>query len=479
MSTDLQHGALAQPTVRFCYGCNMRFEQSAQRCPSCGQTLDELTENDLQNWLDATTLDALSRAAAEAGTQSDELVGSLLESYEVERVAGEGGMARVYKARHLHLGRPCALKVLNQDLATRLPEYAEMFVAEARSAAALIHPNIVTVHNILKSGNLHLIEMEWVHGPTAADLVRDDRRIEPAQATELMVQVCSGLAIAHSEGVVHRDVKPSNVLIDDRGTAKLADFGLAKRVVSRHRREQAAGTPYYMAPELFRGRSSSPASDVYAAGVTFYVLLTGELPFRGRSLNQVIRRHHQTPPRDPRLLAPHVPDKAVSIVARAMSKRPEERYQNAGELLEPLLELLGAIRDLPTLVRASLADEKVEILEQENGDLEVDVKLDGGRSQSVFVEDTLSELGGGEHLLKIYSPCAPVDDSYLRRALELNSEVHHGALAIQDHDGRPYFVMRNNYPRATCDPEELRQSVLTIAQAADDVEAALLGDDRH
>lgn len=465
--------------IGFCAGCNALRPLVSAACPECGQDLAPAKPPyDLGI---TTTLEAdrfQSSTPSPSGPRAeDDLLGKDLGGYRIESLAGYGGMARVYRARHLSLGRQCAVKALDPALAAKAPDYVDQFLAEARAAAALVHPNIVTVHNVVEAENRHLIELEWVEGNPLGRTLLHRSGSSPLAVCRIMVQVAAGLAAAHQRGVVHRDVKPSNVLLGRSGIAKLADFGLAKRIHSSSQ-TWMAGTPYFMAPELFAGDRATTQSDVYAAAVTFFYLLTGTLPFRAPSLRQVIALHSEAPVPDARLLRRELPDRAAEILSRGLAKKPGDRHRDAAELHAEIGALVGSLRQLDDLVTESLSgvDAQPERLDRDR--FEVQVRLAGGRRQRVLIERVDSELTG-DRLLRISSPCAPADPSYFRRALEVNGRVDHGALAIQSVDGRPYFVMRNSYPWATCDPDELRQSVLTIATEADQVEAVFHDEDRH
>ena len=465
------------PRIGLCYGCNQSYV-GAVECPQCGQELVDAPEagGELDQ---TTTLEGSLRAAAAGGHGQADLAGRTLGGYEFHSLAGEGGMARVYRGRHAALERLCAIKVLHPALAEQAPKYVEQFVGEARAAAGLVHPNIVTVHNIVEAEGLHMIEMEWVEGAALGRTLLAAPGRDAGGATRVMAQVAAGLAAAHEQGLVHRDIKPSNVLVKRNGTAKLADFGLAKQVLAGSSvGEGLAGTPYFMAPELFRGKSATPSSDVYAAGVTYFYLLAGQLPFRAAALSEMARLHQDGPIPDVRSSGKSAPEGARELLARCLAKESAERFADGGELLKELQELAAGFRDLRELIHESLAGLDTGIEPLSEGGYEVTVALDKGRRQRVLIQRVDSELEKVS-LLRISSPCAPVDDSYLRRALELNGRVDHGALAISRIDGRSYFVMRNAYPWATCDPEELRYSVMTIAAEADRVEELLLGGDRH
>ncbi len=469
--------------VLFCQCCNLKFvrDQADDICPVCSQQLAIAHAADT-----AEAMLASSRFDADVVVDEEEdadhaLVGCSLGSYRIDSFVGKGGMARVYRATHDVLERQCAIKVLDPQLVERDPEYVNLFLTEARSVAALVHPNVVTVHNVGRQGRLHFIEMEYVVGETLQSLVFTEGRLGPLQATELMVQVAAGLAAAHEIGVIHRDVKPANVLVGDGRLAKLADFGLAKRVVAQESssfaRGAMVGTPCYMAPELFFRRPATRASDVYAAGVTYYYLMTGSLPFVDTELKSLAKKHRDEPVPDGRKAQPDIPDEALQVVKRCLAKRIEDRYPDGRALRESLRALFGNLRDLSSLVHEASEGTGFE-WQGRASRFETTVPLGNGRKQRVVVETNRSRALA-DHVVKIYSVCAPLDESYALRALELNAEIPHGSIAVQEIFGVPHFVMIDTYPRATCDVEEVRRSVLAIARWADYVERTLTGQDHN
>jgi len=415
-----------------------------------------------------------------SGDISRDLVGRPFASYTIESFLGKGGMAWVFLAKHNTLHRPCAIKVLCPELRSRDDSFIEMFIAEARAAASVVHPHIVTVHNIGQADSHHFIELEYVPGESLQHVVKREEKFDPLRATAFLVQTCSALAEAHRCGLIHRDFKPSNILVGSRDYAKLADFGLAKRISSDKpgaSSESLTGTPYFMAPELFRRAPATKQSDVYAVGISYYYLLTGQFPFVDRKIMQLAAKHAAAPIPDPRRECPDLPDSAVDLLHRCMAKKSTDRLPDGDALLEELQVVSRRLRDVKSLVAEALTSVDAS-WETEADRIAINVRLPNGRSQRVYVEETVSGPWS-EQLLKIYSMCCPVDETYYRRALELNADICHGSLAIEELDGRPFFVMVNSYPRSTCDPEEIRHSVRDIANWADKVEHALTGEDRH
>lgn len=468
-------------SVRYCRGCNQEFTTTDDdpRCPLCREQMTACDEPPTVDLAETVAVATEDNRPIPADIRRD-LVGRQFASYTIESFLGKGGMACVFLGRHNTLHRPCAIKVLSPELRSRDDSFIEMFIAEARAAASVVHPHIVTVHNIGQADSLHFIELEYVPGESLQHMVKREEKFDPLRATGFLVQACSALAEAHRCGLVHRDFKPSNILIGSRDYAKLADFGLAKRISSDEpgaSSESLTGTPYFMAPELFRHAAATKQSDVYAVGVSYYYLLTGQFPFVDRKIMLLAAKHAAAPIPDPRRLCQDVPDGAVDLLNRCMAKDPTVRLPDGEALFQELQAVSRRLRDVKSLVAEAMTQVDASWTAEGNR-IAINVRLPNNRSQRVFVEET--DCGPwSEQLLKIYSVCCPVDETYYRRALELNAHICHGSLAIEELDGQPFFVMVNSYPRSTCDREEIHHSVRDIAGWADKVEQALTGQDRH
>ena len=280
-------------------------------------------------------------------TLEDPLVGRVLDGrYRIESKIARGGMATVYEGVDERLDRPVAIKVMHAGLADDA-EYVHRFNREARSAARLVHPNVVAVFDQGEDDETLFLVMEYVPGRTLRDLIRSGGRQDPKQALAILEPVLSALAAAHRAGVVHRDVKPENVLISDDGQLKVADFGLS-RTVSGETQHTATGavligTVSYLAPELLTVGRGDGRADVYAAGVLLYELLTGEKPHQGDSPIQVawLHVHEDVPP--PSRLVPDLPDYVDALVARATARDPAARAADAGVLLHQLRRVRNAL----------------------------------------------------------------------------------------------------------------------------------------
>lgn len=459
-----------------CPSCKSQLPDSlVQACPSCGDRLDKSPTHRVRD-LDMTTA---FRHGDDEPDSEDELIGTQLGNYQIEKFLGQGGMARVYRARHLTLERPCAVKVMKSAIVDRDEDAVASFLAEARAAANLVHPHVVTIHTIGHDRGRHFIEMEYIDGMSLASLLELEGSFPAAQATCFLEQIGSALATAHERHLVHRDVKPGNVMVNGDRFAKLADFGLAKRVQDRHTDDGRwmCGTPNFMAPELFRGESAGKHSDVYAMGVTYYLLLTGHVPAVGESITDLMQWHSTNSAPDVRVLRPEIPDSVAKVVRRCLAKDPAYRYTDAAHLHRELRAVYGSLRSLESLLHEALRGTGVRV-EGEGDRFELLIHLADNRRQRVIIESCDSPAIA-EQVVRIYSVCGPASERYYRRALELNPQFPYGAIGLEQIDGLPHFVMTNAFPRSSCDPEEFLHSVMGIAQRADDVERCLTGADKH
>ena len=255
----------------------------------------------------------------------------------LERI-GSGGMAVVYKAQDLMLGRLVAVKMLHETF-TGDPDFLARFRQEAYAAAGLQHPNIVTVHDIGQDGNRHFIVMEYVEGRTLKDLIRqydsDGQPMPVSRALDLSIQISEGIGYAHRAGLVHCDVKPQNVIVTRDDRIKVADFGIARAVseASQHIDDSRVwGTPQYFSPEQAAGEPPTFASDVYSIGVMMFEMLSGEPPFTADSQTALALKHMQEPPPHVSRINPAVPEQLDLIVDKVLAKEPAGRYRTAGQL---------------------------------------------------------------------------------------------------------------------------------------------------
>jgi len=259
--------------------------------------------------------------------------------YELDGIVGRGGMAEVFRARDIRLDRIVAVKTLREDLA-RDQTFQARFRREAQSAASLNHPSIVAVYDtgedMIGHTPVPYIVMEYVDGRTLRDLLRDDRRLLPERALEITDGVLRALDYSHRNGIVHRDIKPGNVMLTRAGDVKVMDFGIARAVsdaqATMTQTAQVIGTAQYLSPEQARGERVDARSDLYSTGCLLYELLLGRPPFTGDSPVAIAYQHVRENPVPPSRLDPEIPQWADSIVLKAMAKSPADRYQSAGEM---------------------------------------------------------------------------------------------------------------------------------------------------
>jgi len=466
---------------RFCQQCNNLVDanQVDRVCAECAQKLSFSKFASTVDLANPTSFESIADCITVDEGFEKQLVGRKIGQYNIQSLLGKGGMAWVFLAWHNTLHRPCAIKVLCPELLGRQADSLDLFIAEARAAASLVHPHIVAVHNVGELESNHFIEMEYVQGCSLDHLISQQSLLSPSASTGYLLQSSSALNAAHHQSLVHGDFKPANILVRSDGTAKLADFGLAKKLSMQTTsgNGRLMGTPHFMAPELFQGEPASKLSDIYAVGISYFYALTGRFPFNDTTIIGLSQSHFQKEIPDPRTFRDDIPGDAVALIAKCVAKNPQDRFPDSDALLQELQRVYGGMRDLPALVTKALAAWDADV--QSNVDrIIINIRLAGRRSQNVYIE--FCPISSTEsRLIRIFSVCAPVDDKYLRRALEFNATMSHGALAIQDINGEPYFVMLNSHLQATCEAEDVCRSVLEVAQRADDVERMLTGrDDR-
>ena len=290
------------------------------------------------------------------------------DRYELAELLGQGGMAEVYRARDLRLGRNVAVKILRTDLA-RDPSFERRFAREAQACAGMNHPNVVAVFDTgsqLDDGvEIPYIVMEYIDGTTLKDLLLTGRRLLPQRALEIAAGVLGALEYSHQQGIIHRDIKPANIMLTRAGEIKVMDFGIARALDDQQATMTQAstvmGTAQYLSPEQGRGETADARSDVYATGCLLYELLTSRPPFVGDTTASVVYQHVKENPLPPSQIDPEVTGAADAVVLKAMSKNPENRYQSAGEMRSDVLRAVDGepVRATPVLDQTAVVQPMV------------------------------------------------------------------------------------------------------------------------
>lgn len=303
-----------------CPACGRPHPPGVSFCPACGERLDRIDEA-------ALTLDWEGELPSDAGAGARFVPGTVVAGrYRIASFVGRGGMGDVFRADDLRLGEPVALKFLPTGT-EHDPAWRDRLLSEVRLARSVTHPNVCRVHDVGEVGGHPFLSMEYVHGKDLASLLRRIGRLPQEKAVELGREICLGLAAAHHEGVLHRDLKPANVLIDEKGRAKITDFGLAAPLTEAG---EAGGTPAYMAPEQLDGRPATVQSDLFALGLVLYELFTGSRAFPATARAELRHLYESSSPTSPAALVAGI-DPAAELdplswtVTRLRSSSPSPR----------------------------------------------------------------------------------------------------------------------------------------------------------
>ena len=267
------------------------------------------------------------------------MIGRTIGNYRIDGKLGEGGMGTVYHGIDIMLDRPVAIKVLRPELATK-DAVVERFRTEAVNLAKLNHPNIATLYSLLKEEDALYMVLEFVRGETLDVTMRRRGPLPVEEAVPAFCQVLDGIDHAHELGIVHRDLKPGNIMVTDRGTLKVLDFGIARLFGSSRltRAGNIVGTLEYMPPEQVRGLETDGRSDIYSLGMVLYEMVTGRVPLEHDSEFELMKLQVEQMPSPPSKWDPAIPESVESAIMRAIQKRPEDRFQTAGDFRESLLE---------------------------------------------------------------------------------------------------------------------------------------------
>ena len=271
------------------------------------------------------------------------IVGSVLDDrYKLESLIGSGGMAVVYKAIDMKVNNNVVAIKLLKDEAACDEIVVKRFKNECRAESSLTHKNIVAVHEVCTKGDLKYMVMEYVSGMTLKNyLVKNNGPLDTDETLSYIIQVLRALACAHAEGIIHRDIKPQNIMLLENGRIKVMDFGIAKlpNAETVTVTDKAVGTVYYMSPEQASGKPIDPRSDIYSVGAMLYELTTGEMPFVGDTPVAILMKHVNEKPVPPRVKNPHIPVGLEQIILCAMSKKPSDRFDSVEEMLDYIKRL--------------------------------------------------------------------------------------------------------------------------------------------
>lgn len=279
--------------------------------------------------------------------------------YEVIERIGGGGMALVYKAHDILLGRNVAIKVLRQQF-VHDEEFIRRFRREAQSAASLSHSNVVSIYDVGQEDDIHYIVMEYVEGHNLDEIIKERAPLQVDEAVRIASQICDALDHAHQNQIIHRDIKPHNIMIGRNGRVKVTDFGIARAVTSTTITQTGSvvGSVHYFSPEHAKGVVTGEKSDLYSLGIVLYQMLTARLPFLGESPISVALKHLQEEFEEPREVNPLIPQSVENIILKSMRKNPQERYQSAKEMLQDLETcLLPERRNEPKIEFDDMDDE--------------------------------------------------------------------------------------------------------------------------
>lgn len=323
-----------------CHYCSAELGEATRFCPKCGQPtlfdsgIDTLTSNDTPG-IPTPQVAKPSSSESSPNRPLNLSPGTILAGrYRILGILGRGGMGMVYKADDLKLGQVVALKFLPASF-SRDRKRVEGFYSEVRIARQVSHPNVCRVYDVSELDGHHFLTMEYVDGEDLAALLGRIGQLPKAKALEVAHELCAGLAAAHAKNVIHRDLKPANVMIDGRGHARITDFGLAVGL-GEFSAGEVAGTPAYMAPELFDGKRASVQSDLYGLGLILYEIHTGKLPWETRSASDWGRRHAQEEPLSPSSLVPDMDANLERMILRCLDKNPASRPRSAMQVAAAL-----------------------------------------------------------------------------------------------------------------------------------------------
>lgn len=334
------------------------------------------------------------------------MIGKVLaDRYEILEEIGRGGMAYVYKAKCKLLNRIVAIKVLRNDL-DESEDFLKRFNAEAQAAASLVNPNIVSVYDVGSEGDIHYIVMEYVEGVTLKDYISIKKVLSWQEAVRFAMEICSGLSAAHSHGIVHRDIKPHNIIVTEDGQVKVTDFGIARMVSSStlSANESVLGSVHYFSPEQARGRYVDHKTDIYSLGIVLYEMLSGHVPYDGDTNVEVAMKHIEANPKPLCEINPDIPKAVEMITFKAMKKETVSRYQSVDTMREDLKAVLRNPDKLPETDNISddISDgytKKINVID----DVDTEVLVDTPKEDSDIKKKKISSMDKKTKIIALVS----------------------------------------------------------------------------
>ena len=334
-----------------CPRCNHKNPDETNYCGRCGMPL--LAE-DVTAVYNPDTLKFLLQEMSRGTIIADR--------YEVIEELGRGGMGTVYKVFDKKIKEKIALKIIRPEIA--LNEHTiERFQNELRIARKIIHKNVCRMFDLGEDKNLHFITMEYISGRDLKQMIRMTKQLNVGTAVTIAKQVCEGLAESHRLGVVHRDLKPQNIMIDNEGSVRIMDFGIARSLYTTGVTATGVliGTPEYMAPEQAEAKEVDQRTDIYALGAILFEMVTGEVPFSGDTPISIAIKHKQEGPRDPREINAQIPEDLSQVILKCLEKNKEDRYQTAAELIKDLSNIEQGIPTIERIIPKRKSDTSKEI----------------------------------------------------------------------------------------------------------------------
>ena len=327
------------------------------------------------------------------------MIGTVLGGrYTILEEVGKGGMAHVYKAQCNVLNRTVAVKILRNDLEGG-DEFVNRFNAEAQSAAGLTHPNIVSIYDVGEENGLYYIVMEYIEGSTLKEYIKQKGRLSSEESAAIASQICSALAVAHEKNIIHRDIKPHNIMVTTGGLIKVTDFGIARASNNATMQvgDSILGSVHYISPEQARGGYVDCRTDIYSLGIVMYEMLTGKLPFESDSPIAIAMKHIDEIPVAPAVLCPDVSPEFQDIVLKAMSKETRKRYQSVSALKSDLEVILNILKNNVTAQVVTVEEPKNDEIENTINIPVNDIKEKSDKTIFVVNNNTSPDDTSDEH----------------------------------------------------------------------------------